>query len=312
MVREFAVEPELFASKSVAQRILDEFGVHRGRLIAQYPKNWLGLALASCRSCSKPAERKYLEDRIIQSRRPKLARRKRKMPNEHSHLVWLASAEKFNDEVERFHAIVATGNPRSHQDVLVESDLDEDNPRWAVDTGVPVPRRAAEMANLLLPLVRNARDLVIVDPYFAPESRNHQETLWELLGAARVYMENLLRVELHLNYEDSVRDKQNYDFRDVCLEKQKYFVPAGTRLSCFRWHERSTGEELHDRYVLTDLGGVQIGAGLGEKKTGATTRMSLLDRREHDRLWSIFADPSESYDPVDSVELPWATPEAVA
>ena len=36
------------------------------------------------------------------------------------------------------------------------------------------------------------------------------------------------------------------------------------KLTVRRWEERDIGEELHDRYILTDIGGVEISRGLDE------------------------------------------------
>ena len=45
-----------------------------------------------------------------------------------------------------------------------------------------------------------------------------------------------------------------------------------------RLSEKPRGEKLHNRYILTDLGGVFFGIGLDDGDEGATDDVTLLDR----------------------------------
>ena len=74
------------------------------------------------------------------------------------------------------------------------------------------------------------------------------------------------------------------------------YIPTGTVLTVFFWQSRPGGEEMHARYLLTDVGGVQFDFGLDEDETAAgMTQVTLLEhelflrlRRDFDRTGTTF------------------------
>ena len=68
----------------------------------------------------------------------------------------------------------------------------------------------------------------------------------------------------------------------------------------FAWSETPGGEDFHDRFVLTELGGIMIGAGLSADGATETATFTLLDVDHAQRLRSRFADGSKSYARVGS------------
>ena len=53
-------------------------------------------------------------------------------------------------------------------------------------------------------------------------------------------------------------------FLRECKKHLPCLIPCGFTLTVRRWEERNVGEEIHDRYILTDIGGVVIPRGLDE------------------------------------------------
>ena len=54
---------------------------------------------------------------------------------------------------------------------------------------------------------------------------------------------------------------------------------------------------MHNRYVLTDIGGVQFGTGLDEGEEGTTDVVSRLDAEPYEKRYQDYAEPGFSFDP---------------
>ncbi len=66
-----------------------------------------------------------------------------------------------------------------------------------------------------------------------------------------------------------------------------------------RLSERPDGERLHNRYILTDLGGVSFGIGLDDGNEGETDDVALMGREQYDRRWSQYGgDPQMGFQQV--------------
>jgi hypothetical protein len=73
-------------------------------------------------------------------------------------------------------------------------------------------------------------------------------------------------------------------------------VPRGQNLLVRRWKNRSLGEKLHNRYVLTDIGGVQFGVGLDEGDVGTTDDVTLLSTDVYRRRLEDYSGPAYAFD----------------
>jgi hypothetical protein len=312
ILHEYAVDPNLFSDKSAVRRVLDDTGYSRARLIARCPNDWTARAFQAAERCPFPIQRAYIRERLIRGRRRKVAQRKLPQCPEAVGLPWLEGAEVRYDSSQPFRAIVAARNERGHPAVLVVEELDEETPQWNVRIDARIERSARALAECIAPVILNAKRLVIVDPYFAPTKPGFREPLWELLSVARQRAAALSCVELHISERAYRHDNPHGDFRDECLRNQADFIPDGLTVECFRWEQLLFHDELHDRYVLTDMGGVQIGAGLAEVAPGATTRVSLLSDEDHQHLTTAFNRSTTTFKLVDSVSLPLSIAEVGA
>ena len=63
-----------------------------------------------------------------------------------------------------------------------------------------------------------------------------------------------------------------------------------------RWRNRPGGDKLHNRYILTDVGGVQFGAGLDEGDQGATDDVTIIDDDTYRRRMVDYAGTAPAFD----------------
>lgn len=60
------------------------------------------------------------------------------------------------------------------------------------------------------------------------------------------------------------------------------------RILVRRLSRKPGGEQLHNRYILTDPGGVTFGIGLDDGNEGETDDITLMDRETYELRWSQY------------------------
>lgn len=303
MINEYAVDPALLNSWEMVRYYLDKFGVDQGRLIALFPRQWIGEILKHLPGGEEAAAqmlRKRVTERIAHAAH---CFAPRAMTNWQAAQPWLVNAER-EHAVTAFQGIVAGANPNGRDYVIVGDELNEatPHPRWQVQRVRDVTRDGRSMAAAVRPLLRNARTLLLIDRNFDPKIRRFQEPLVAILDELRRF--NTAWSQTQIVYHSGDKFHAPSDFRDLCkgnLEKQ---IPAGMRVRFVRWRFR----EFHPRDLVTDRGGVNFEQGLDAAGVGEpiqTVRLTLLDRAYSDglRLAYMGSPPRYTPDPGGEVEV---------
>ena len=304
MIHEYALEPELVATwtdRSTCRYFKENFGLGQGRLVSRYPKRWSRLVRDAFRGNNDLAQKRLEELLVCLSER--MVRR--------SNIQWDADSTSWLENAEReherrpFHAILALTDPNNHSHVLTESKMDKDSAtRWTVRRGCSVARNAAEMADAVAPLLRCSSEVIFVDPYFGPERPRYRRPF-------RAFLEQMVsqrpgempkRIEVHTGVEDTGTEEF---FRGECESRLRQCVPEEVRVIVRRLRQKQDGERLHNRYILTNLGGVAFGIGLDDGNEGETDDITLMDRDQYELRWSQYGGdpPAEFEQKGDSVEV---------
>ena len=305
MIYEYALEPELVATwtnRSDCRYFKESFGLGQGRIVSRYPKRWKRLVWNSFNSTDDFAQ-KRLEELLARLSEQMVQRSDARWDGEST--SWRNNAEREHERLP-FHAILARTNPKNHAHVLTENDIDEDSAtRWAVERGYSVARSATEMADTVAPLLRCSSDVIFVDPHFGPERPRYRrpfEAFLERMVSQRPD-ETPKRVEIHTAAE---RTGTEEFFRGECERRLCQWIPDGIPVLVRRLRQKQDGEQLHNRYILTDLGGVTFGTGLDEGDEGETDDITLMNRGQYELRWSQYGgDPPAGFeqegDPVEVV-----------
>ncbi len=66
------------------------------------------------------------------------------------------------------------------------------------------------------------------------------------------------------------------------------------------WQEKTNGEKLHNRYLLTDLGGVALATGFGQmnRSHNETDDLFRLGKEEHFLRLNSYGEDSSTFDLV--------------
>jgi hypothetical protein len=134
------------------------------------------------------------------------------------------------------------------------------------------------MAANIGPLLRISREIILVDPYFKPWAPKYQKTLRALAYSAERQRGGLImtRLEIHTTLMRPLETLDTGEFLTTCENKLPGLVPAGRPLSVVLWEEKD-GRKLHNRYVLTERGGILIGTGLDPQGSGEDDLCLLAD-----------------------------------
>ena len=103
-----------------------------------------------------------------------------------------------------------------------------------------------------------------------------------------------MTLELHAADRD---DAPTWDaFQRECECYLPGRIHAGCTLLVRRWKNRIGGERLHNRYILTYIGGVQFGVGLDDGDPGATDDVTRLDTDVYRRRMQDYSEAEPAVD----------------
>jgi hypothetical protein len=297
MFQEYALEPELvatWADRSNYRHFLGQFDVGKARLVADFPDSWV-MKVRALSSDFRDTEKKRIEVLLTQIRSVATKRRGAVFDEE---ALWIVNAER-EHERQAFHAIMARENPKGAPHILVGDDADDGNVLWRSVTGIIVNRDGEDIARTVNVLLRSARYIFFIDPFLSPtgsaKKRRAMDAYLKAVAPRAVGCPPV-QVEFQMNGERCGGSHQ--DFERDCQARAR-FIPAGLSVRFLRWKERPGGLRLHNRYILTEFGGVQLGHGLDEGDEGDSDDMTLLDREQYQVRWSQYVGQPPAFDLYD-------------
>ncbi len=313
MIHEYAMDPEflleLAGQKFVANTVLREFGVGRPSVLAGYPESWAVAALALVREemakTKEPKKIAKLQEtgKQVEELAKNFAGPNKKRTKRHGANQWAGS---FAEEHKRFpFAGILSGRgdnlpglPIRNMEWLRSSDC----PLFLSGRGAPVQRTEWGLCEALTPFLQNAGTLTFVDPYFFPEERYKKPycLYFELIGKSNhVRAQGGWRELLIVcaSETDGKNPTSPDDFKRVCEARLPEWIPGGLSLRIHRIKRRDGGQEIHNRYMLADIGGVSLGHGTDvSRNSGAASYddISLLDEAQWNR-WRLAYMPGSHF-----------------
>ena len=270
MLFEYAVEPRAVGSGwRICLYLMEKFGFDRGRLISQFPKSWLRMVYEASAHL-QPIERARVTE-ILNRSKPNVVRFRRQYD---AKLDWLGNAVDQQCR-EPFHAIIAEENPQGLPFVVRAEEVDEAHPLMVAPHNWEVPRVGVQLAHAMAPLLRTAGTVLFVDKYFKFDDTTYKETLREALSVDSSRGQRDTRCEIHFADHQRCAPIQEIELR--VGRWLQGAIPAGMSVVLFCWKEKSGGEDFHDRFLLTDKGGMTIGAGFSADGPHQNAQIGLLD-----------------------------------
>ena len=299
MIQEYAIEPGALVSwatnKIACRYIKDNFGIGKARFIAEFPqfKNWR-LQLRTAMPSLDDLSQKRLEELF------KLLTQTRVKRSDYVYdgsQGWLENAEKEHCR-HQFSAILATRNPKDNKHVLLDEEIgDWPEEIWGTRCQNTVQRQPTEMAQILSPLLHKSQDIIFIDPYFRAIKKDFRDMLQVFLQEAVRYpaFSKKQRVEVHVS-ADYDKASSAVEFCSQCQRELPQMIPKELLVKFKRWKQRQGGEKIHNRYILTNLGGVSFGIGLNAGKDGETDDLNLLSHDQYWKRWQQYAGDNPEFD----------------
>lgn len=288
MVREYALDPQVVATadRILGGRLRSGFKMGKGRIVARYPKRWKRLVWDAFRAFNDTSDLDRTRLEVLVNELFEFTSSRGEICWDPAAACWLDNAIREHERLP-FHAIIADSNPDKHPRILtadaVLNELEESALLWAAVGSCIVKRKAGLMADKIAPVLRMCSVLVLVDPHFGPEKSRYRRTLESFLERAKECPGTLpKRLEI---LTSASKTGCRSCFEKECHNRLPACVPRGMRIVVRRLESKPGGESLHNRYVLTEFGGVRFDHGLDEGKPGTTDDLSLLERHVYVERW---------------------------
>jgi len=286
MIYEYAIEPTLAVawgkSQSEFEYYYEKFGLGQSKIMSEFPKfkNWRKqFKQAAAGAQDFELQRITALFNLLVERR--IIREGFTYDGTTS---WLENAETENDRCP-FQAILSSENPRKHKSVLSQTSVKSSN-LWKTVEQDYCPRMSENMAQLVLPILSNCSRLYLIDPHFGPENPRHRRPIEAFL---KCMANNRFGKPLPDCIEIHTSDKAAFEFfKDTCQEKLPALIPSGYRVKLKRWIARPGGEKFHQRFILSDIGGVEVDPGLDDGNEGESFKVMLLKRKMFEKHWQDF------------------------
>jgi hypothetical protein len=295
MLFEYAVEPKAIGSNwKDFKYLIEKFGFDRGRLISQFPKAWFK-EVYSASAAMRPLERKRLEESLNRAKQFKVLRSGR--PYDPALGDWLTNAVA-QHAVAPFHAIIAEENPAALGYVLGIEEADETHPLMVSPHTWEVERVGTALAMAMGPLLRSARTVLFVDRFFDIREPRYKETLKACLDLLAAAGGHNVRCEIH------VCDHPSRPPAEIIEREARRWLQGtlpGISVTMFVWKERRGGADFHARYLLTDVGGMNVESGFSAEGAHQQVQIGLLDFDLNQTKLNTFARNSLVFELVEPV-----------
>ncbi len=310
MFKVYAFEPEAICNP-VLGASLEQFGFEHGRLIARVPKPW-GKEIRQWYRNECP------NDKLLEVRLSRLHKRNaiQRVPlDAPKSAKWLDRVIQYTPD--DIHGIIVRSKDESVDPrIISDDDIHDDNPVWHVANGGRIPRTEPEMAAAAKVLVRFSSEIKFVDAYFSGKKRHRQFIEACLQARLSQPAKPVVGFEIHFllkcNHKiDRKSPERKEDARRIfdevrseCLKWQlKKLLDSNEKLDLYQWQELEYGERFHERFLLTDLGGIEFGGGLDTGGRWQTTSVHRLTESVRSDLNATYRKGSKTFDLLNNCTI---------
>ncbi len=272
MFYEYAVDPALIDDASVFDFLCEALGRDKGRLLADYPKNrWFSDAHHRIKALRlKDRQHKQcIEYLQFLKKQARLKDRGRRWSDKDS---WLENATERQGDTP-FAAILTTPENQAEPDRLCRGPKLHSHERWSALNSQRVPRTAEEIVAALMPTLRLARHALLVEPYFTATDARFTDVIKTL--AEQLRQEQVNTTLTLITGGDHSVERNNDHLANECRELLPQVLPAGFNLS-IEFKHQAFMKTLHDRFLLTDIGGIELGGGFDCRTDGSVLQLTRL------------------------------------
>jgi hypothetical protein len=305
MIKIIAIQPEVMSTPKGIREYLKDFGTARGRWIPLVPKDWRRCVSQAIklRTDLGVIESNKLRDKITNPRNQDKFLKIEECPE--STGDWNEVVNNFLTD-RAFDGAIVSSPVDSNPKFLVAHQFDPEIESYSVKTSKFVARKPDELVAPILPILRFARELHVIDVYcksLGSSTKSYATFFEHLLVWCRINNPNLKSITLHRRHEglpDMVSERINYE---------SWILPilgAGESFHVHYLRQRDDGDGIHGRAVFTDCALVTGHYGYGGVNSEHETTDIVL--REHQDLLKIRSDylnkEKRAFDLVTVLRIP--------
>ena len=323
MIYEYAVDPKLIVTlgdfPDLAWWLVSQLGNDTGCVVSEYPKD---IDRAIYKELKEQIRAASEDEKIhLQKKRAKIeeiaARIKVRHPvgmaKRKNSIPWTGI---FSDEHQRhpFDFVLAESGAMEGQRAIpnvFEWLRDPDSHLHQSPSSLLVSRTADELSNAVAPILKNAREITFIDPYFLPYNNSFCDAFKYYLR--RIPCSTAIRGALprsvtmicnaNAKFTNQAGPPSAYsevDFKAACESELPQIIPSGILLRIRRAREKrgeSNWHKLHNRFLLTDIGGIAFGHGIdcrsqpGDSSKDTLSLLSSVAVREIKNMYN----PTENF-----------------
>jgi hypothetical protein len=149
-----------------------------------------------------------------------------------------------------------------------------------------------------LPATDTSGNLRALCPDFDPYSPRYKSTFRECLGIVKALNCRAI-CEIHYRHHDNKPSPADLEREAANLFRG--VIPADMTVTIYCWRQKEGGEDFHDRFLLTDKGGIGIGAGFSAEGDHQTANMHLMSFELSQKKIKTFARTATDYELVEPV-----------
>lgn len=266
MIYEYAVQPILLVKKETCSNIANSFGPEKGRLISSFPEEWGQDVKKLIHKTYREPARKQSKERLFKLIKKGAILKQVTNNSWTDKRGWLTNAiteNSFRNEnsFRPFRAIIADVDEADlDRNIIPGQNADDLYDCWKTECEITVPRNAKDMGEAIKPLLELSREIVFVDRFFTPNCIWFRNVLEYFLNVIKNRHSSIpvTRIIYHFSLQRKKTDEKQ--FKEAATSKLAPIIPKGIQLI---FMETADGI-FHDRYVLTDIGSVDMGIGLRE------------------------------------------------
>ena len=257
MIFEYAISPSLFKCDTHIAFLAESLGMERGRLISDFPKDqWERFALEFIKKHAQGDVQLKIWKEWLFSLRKRRAIVRRQGSCWNNSRSWSENVIAEHKRL-RFRAIVdEKSNPVCAEVMQVGVPL-AISPLWAAKGDCHVDRQAAAMIGEIQALLDISGTIILIDRNFSVDGR-FTNVLVQLANYVANGKKGPKVAQIKYVVSDAVYPTAEMTKR--CTEMLSGLLPASISIK-FLIKSRS---KLHDRFVLTERGGLNFGTGLDE------------------------------------------------
>ena len=279
MIAECAIEPEVMAYWRHFQSLHEDFGVKQARLICEFPGKWRKQVIERAGVLVQEGKNTELQRTKMIELMSSVRFRRKLIPAGNLRIfngeqTWLGNA---CNTVNPFDIILKSA-PGSDGNTLCADELIKSDPpfrRTAQNWILRQPEKLIEAAGSIL---RNSRELILVEPNFRADEPRFVLTLIHLFKKMEDWGLQLPVIELHTRKVRSERELFFPGNREALFfQSLNQHIPARCRLQVFHWGDLPSGGKLHPRFILTNIGGMHFDYGLDQSENEQTLVSTLED-----------------------------------